>query len=169
MWTEVERRLPHWVRRLTGRFSRARRTVQAQITAVFCVFMAMLLLILNVYPVVSTRDAVIRDKEQSLTASASVVSSALAGLDSLNSENVNQVMEILDVTGVTRILITDDRNNVVYDTWAELIGSNAAGEFPVLDRAFSGTLEFQSDFTDQAFTSQTAAPVMVSGSVIGGV
>ena len=60
--------------------------MQAQITAVFCAFMVLLLVILNIYPVVSTRDAVIRDKEQSLTASASVISSALAGLDSLNSE-----------------------------------------------------------------------------------
>ena len=165
MWTELYNRLLTWKQGL----SRFRGTVPAQVTAVVCAFLALVLLVLNIYPVISTRDAVFRDKEQSMTATASVISSALAGLDSLTAENVNQVMEILDVTGLTRILITDARMTVVYDTWEELPGSNVAGGFPVLDMAFGGALEFRSDFAGDAFSSQAAAPVMVSGSVIGGV
>jgi len=144
--------------------------VRLQITAVFCAFTVLLLAVLNTYPVTSTRDAVIRDKEQSLTATAAVISSALSGLDSLNSENVNQVMDILDVTGVTRIFITNERCSVVYDTWGELVGSNVKGVYPALEQAMTGQVVFASDYIHkQAFSSAAAAPVMVGGTLIGSV
>lgn len=167
MWTEAY----HWcvkqVRRL-GDLPRPRGTVRMQITAVFCAFTVLLLAVLNTYPVTSTRDAVIRDKELSLTATAAVISSALAGLDSLNSENVNQVMEILDVTGVTRIFITNERGLVVYDTWGELVGSNVTGAYPALEQAMTGQVVFTSDYAHkQAFSSAAAVPVMVGGTLIG--
>lgn len=128
-----------------------------------------LLAVLNTYPVISTRNAVFLDKERSMSATAAVISSSLAGLDSLNSENVNQVMDILDISSMTRVFITDERKNVVYDTWGELIGSNVSGAYQELERAFEGKLKFRSDYEGEAFTSVAAAPVMVSGDIIGGV
>lgn len=148
---------------------RHRVTVQAQITAVFCAFTLLLLAVLNVYPVISTRDAVLADKEQSLTATVTVISSALSGLDSLNSENVNQVMEILDVSGATQILITNERKSVVYDTWGELVGANVSGLYPELELAYEGNIVFHPEYTKQAFSSVAAVPVMVNGDMIGGV
>lgn len=169
MWIELYDRCARRVRRLKA-LPRPRGTVRLQITAVFLAFTALLLAVLNTYPVTSTRDAVIRDKEQSLTATAAVISSALSGLDSLNSENVNQVMEILDVTGVTRIFITNERGSVVYDTWGELVGSNVTGVYPVLEQAMEGRMIFTSQYTHkQAFSSAASAPVIVGGTLIGSV
>lgn len=169
MWIDVYNWGIKQLRRLKT-VPRPRGTVRLQIMAVFCVFTVLLLAVLNTYPVTSTRDAVIRDKEQSLTATAAVISSALAGLDSLNSDNVNQVMEVLDVTGVTRIFITNERRSVVYDTWGELVGSNVTGSYPALEQAMLGKMVFTSEYAHkQAFSSAAAAPVMVSGTVIGSV
>ena len=166
MWIERNGR---WVQRLKA-LPWPRGTVRLQITVVFLAFTVLLLGVLNTYPVISTRDAVVRDKEQSLTATAAVISSALSGLDSLNSENVNQVMEILDVTGVTRIFITNERGSVVYDTWGELVGSNVTGAYPVLEQSMAGQMVFTSQYTHkQAFSSTAAAPVMVGGTLIGSV
>lgn len=169
MWIEIYNWCVKQVRRFRA-VPRPRGTVRLQITAVFCAFTILLLTVLNTYPVTSTRDAVIRDKEQSLTATAAVISSALAGLDSLNSENVNQVMEILDVSGVTRIFITNERCSVVYDTWGEMVGSNVAGAYPALENAMTGQMVFTSEYAHkQAFSSVAAVPVMVSGTIIGSV
>jgi len=166
LWIERNGR---WVQRLKA-LPWPRGTVRLQITVVFLAFTVLLLGVLNTYPVISTRDAVVRDKEQSLTATAAVISSALSGLDSLNSENVNQVMEILDVTGVTRIFITNERGSVVYDTWGELVGSNVTGAYPVLEQSMAGQMVFTSQYTHkQAFSSTAAAPVMVGGTLIGSV
>lgn len=162
MWTEKY----DWCARRLKTASWPRGTVRLQITAVFCAFALVLLAVLNTYPVISTRNAVIRDKEQSLPATAMVISSALAGLDSLNSENVNQVMEILDVSGMTRILITNERGAVVYDNWGETAGSSLPGQYPALTL---GKIEFSSSYTRHDFTSMAAAPVQVGGSIIGGV
>lgn len=168
MWIEIY----NWAFKQVNRLKTMplpRGTVRLQITAVFCTFTVLLLTVLNTYPVISTRNAVIWDKEQSLTATASVISSALTGLDTLNSENVNQVMDILDVTGVTRILITNERCTVVYDTWGEMVGSNVAGQFFELEEAMTGKIEFRSDYTKEVFSSIAAAPVMLGGELIGGV
>ena len=98
MWTEQKK--AQWAekkRQLMERVRTARGTVQFQLTAVYCAIVLLLLLILNIYPVISTRNVVFRDKERSMTASASVISSALTGLDTLTGENVAPVLEILDV------------------------------------------------------------------------
>ena len=166
MWTEIY----NWfLEKIKNRHWPPKITVRVQITAMFCAFTLLLLVLLNTYPVISTRNAVVRDKERSMTASAAMISSALAGLDSLNNENVNQVMEILDISGMTHIFITDERKNVVYDTWGELVGSNVSGVYPELERAFKGKMPFRSDYDKQAFTSVVSAPVMVSGEIIGSV
>ena len=170
MWTDGY----HWLRERKQRLQERglplpKSTVQLQITVVFSVFMALLLILLNTYPVTSTRDAVIKDKERSMTATVSVISSALAGLDSLTGENVGPVMDILDVAGADHILVTDTRQNVVYDTWGEMLGSNLNGAYPELEKALEGKLAFRSSYTGDSFSSQAAAPVMMAGEVIGGV
>ena len=170
MWTDGY----HWLRARKQRLQERglplpKSTVQLQITVVFSAFMALLLILLNTYPVTSTRDAVIKDKERSMTATVSVISSALAGLDSLTGENVVPVMYILDVAGADHILVTDTRQNVVYDTWGEMLGSNLNGAYPELEKALEGKLAFRSRYTGDSFSSQAAAPVMMAGEVIGGV
>ena len=170
MWTEQKK--AQWAekkRQLMERVRTARGTVQFQLTAVYCAIVLLLLLILNIYPVISTRNVVFRDKERSMTASASVISSALTGLDTLTGENVAPVLEILDVAGLDHVLITDERKNVVYDTWGEMMGSNVSGVYPELEQAFHGKMVFRSDYTEESFSSRAAAPVMVSGRVIGSV
>ena len=58
--------------------------MQSQMMVVFCGFI-ILLLIINTYPIVAMRDVVYADKEQSMTSTVSVVSSALSGLEQLTA------------------------------------------------------------------------------------
>ena len=50
--------------------------------------LAVLLVMLNVFPYVSTRDAVYQEKEKAMESQASTLASALTGLERPSEENV---------------------------------------------------------------------------------
>lgn len=144
-------------------------SVRTQMMVVFCVFIALLLLLINTYPVIAMRDVVFADKQQSMTSTASVVSSALSGLDVLTSENVEPVLELLNIGESNHILVTDERRIVIYDTWGESQGTNLSAVFGDMNKVFAGTLVFDATFNGNSFTSKVCAPVMVNGNIIGSV
>lgn len=144
-------------------------SVQKQIMLLFSVFVVLLLLLINTYPIIAIRNVVFTDKEQSMRSTVSVVSSALSGLDILTQDNVGPVLEQLNLTETTHILITDERKTVIYDTWGENIGTNLSATYQDLNTAFSGKLVFSSAYDRRGFTSQVCAPVMVGGNIIGSV
>lgn len=136
---------------------------------VFCGFIILLLLIINTYPIVAMRDVVYADKEQSMTSTVSVVSSALSGLEQLTAENVVTVIDLLNVSENNHILITNEQKTVIYDTWGENLGTNLSAIFDGMSRVFSGKIIFSSTFDTDSFTSEICAPVMVGDNVIGSV
>lgn len=168
MWTDLKKRGKQQLRLLAERFA-PKGSVQKQIMAVFFVFIALLLLLINTYPVIAMRNVVFSDKQQSMTSTATVVSSALSGLDVLTSENVQPVLELLNVSESNHILVTDERRIVIYDTWGESQGTSLSAVFSDLNTVFAGTLVFDSSFTGNEFISEVCAPVMVGGTVIGSV
>ena len=136
---------------------------------VFLCFILLLLLVINTYPIIAMRNVVYGDKEQSMSATVSVVSSALSGLDTLTAENVSSVIELLNVTESNHILITNERRTVIYDSWGESLGTNLSASFENLNRVFTGKLVFESKYNTDSFTSVVCAPVMVNGNIIGSV
>lgn len=143
--------------------------MQSQMMVVFCGFIILLLLIINTYPIVAMRDVVYADKEQSMTSTVSVVSSALSGLEQLTAENVVTVIDLLNVSENNHILITNEQKTVIYDTWGENLGTNLSAIFDGMSRVFSGKIIFSSTFDTDSFTSEICAPVMVGDNVIGSV
>ena len=136
---------------------------------VFLSFILLLLLVINTYPIVAMRNVVYGDKEQSMSATVSVVSSALSGLDTLTAENVGAVIELLNVTENNHILITNERRTVIYDSWGESLGTNLSASFDELSAVFGGKLIFESTYDTDSFTSVVCAPVMVNSNIIGSV
>lgn len=136
---------------------------------VFVSFILLLLLVINTYPVVAMRNVVYGDKEQSMSSTASVVSSALSGLDTLTAENVGTVIDLLNVTETNHILVTNERKIVIYDSWGESLGTNLTASFSDLNKVFTGKIIFESRYDTDCFSSQICAPVMVNGNIIGSV
>lgn len=154
---------------LLARFPSPGKSVRGQMMLVFLIFIALLLLVINTYPIVAMRNVVYGDKEQSMSATVSVVSSALSGLDTLTVENVGSVIELLNVTENNHILITNERRTVIYDSWGESLGTNLSASFDKLNTVFTGKLVFESTYDTDSFTSVVCAPVMVNGNIIGSV
>lgn len=138
--------------------------------AVFALLLAVLIAMVNSYPIIASRDLVLRSKKSTLQAQAAVMSSSLSALESLSAEGVEQVMELIDVMPLTRILVTDPAGLILYDSSAE---DNAVGRWALLREisdALAGNTVSSYAFSGGVFTSRAAMPVVsAAGSVLGSV
>ena len=144
-------------------------SVQFRFAVTFTVLVAILLTLINTYPTRASRDIVFAEKQSALTNRAAVVSSSLSLLDNLTPDNTRQVLALLDLRDLTRIVVTDSTGLAVYDSASE---NNIRGKYvlyPELVRALDGQAVFYSHYTNEAFLSRAAMPVMSSGKTVGAV
>ncbi|MER2236104.1 MAG: HAMP domain-containing protein, partial [Candidatus Limivicinus sp.] len=125
--------------------------------------LAVLLLLLNTYPITSSRDTVFQEKQSSLSSQVTVVASALSSLDRLSQDGVNDVLRFLDLSGFDRIVVVDEKGNVVYNDGQD------APALEDLHTALMGKSVFRSVFADSAFESSISVPVGNRSAVIGAV
>ena len=127
------------------------------------VIVVTLLLLLNTYPISSSRDMVFQEKRSSMSVQASVVSSALSSLDRLSREGVSDVFRFLDLSGFDRIVVIDNLGAVLYDDGRD------APELEDLIRALDGKSVFRSVFADAAFISSISVPIGTQNATTGAV
>jgi len=128
-----------------------------------------LLLLLNSYPMMESRNLVFYAKQSSLMGQALGVSQALGALDRLERDLIDPTMGFLDVQNLTRIVVTDETGVILYDT----VYRNEEAELDIISdglrQALAGYDVFYSRFTGGQFYSWGAAPVMSGDAVIGAV
>ena len=144
-------------------------SVQGKFVALFFLLLAVLLGLLNTYPVAVSRDLVFSSKESTLQNQAAVMSSSLSALKSLTGDSVEQVMELLDIISLTRIVVTDDSAKILYDTSETNPGVGSYALFSEIGIALSGEVVFHSYFNGVAFMSRAAIPVRNHGITLGAV
>ncbi|MCI8913423.1 MAG: HAMP domain-containing histidine kinase [Lawsonibacter sp.] len=143
----------------------------------YLVIFAVVLVLLNTYPVVASQDLLFTSKRDSLKSQTAVMASALMELESLSSDQVARVMNMLDSMGLTRILVTDPAGLVLYDSTQQSEEEEEPEEGPeyryALYRevvsALRGKDVFYSRYKDQVFTSTAAMPIVYRGMVIGSI
>lgn len=141
-------------------------SIRVQVMAFISGLLLILLLLLNTYPLTSSRDAVFLEKKSSLTGQATVVASALAGLDRLDGDSVSEVLRVLDISGFSRIAVVGADGCVQYDSAGETgVQTDIADILAALGRK----TVFRSDFTDSAFSSGLAMPISYQGAITGAV
>ena len=91
-------------------------SISFQFFSFIALLLVTLLVLLNIFPYVSTRDAVYMEKERAMESQASMLASALAGLEKPTEENVAEVLRMLDMQGFERVTITGRDGSAVYDT-----------------------------------------------------
>ena len=144
-------------------------SVQLKFALTYVALIVGLLLLLNSYPMMESRNLVFYAKQSSLMGQALGVSQALAAQDSLEREVVGQTMGFLDVQNLTRIVVTDEGGAILYDT---VYGSEGAAQSVISDdlrRALAGYDVFYSRFAGGQFYSWGAAPIMSGDQAIGAV
>ena len=134
--------------------------------AFIAAFLLALLLLLNTYPLISSRDTVFEEKRSSMSAQAALIASSLASLDRLSADGIREVLTVLDAGGFGRLLVTDESGHLLYDE-AAVEGSPDWQQD--VERALQGKTVFRSRFAGGAFSSSMAVPMSDKGSVTGAV
>ena len=138
-------------------------SIRFQFIAFITAILLVLLLLLNTYPLLSSRDAVFEEKRSSLSAQGATVASSLAGLDRLSRDSIAEVLRFLDVSGYSRIVVADAAGAICYDSGS---GGDAGED---IARALTGKTVFRSVFRDQAFASSFAMPMSAQGALTGAI
>ena len=117
------------------------RGIQFKYAVTYLLLIALVLLLLNTYPLLMAQNMVFRSKESSLKSQALAIATALGVSESLTAEGVEQAMSLLEELSATRILVTDG----------------------------AGLIVFRSEYRDGAFRSRSAVPVVYRGITLGAV
>ena len=121
----------------------------AFITAVLLIF----LVILNIFPLTSSRDLIFEEKRSAISGQAAVVASSLSGLDRLAPDSVREVLLLLDLGGYSRTVVTGEDGTVVYDDAGT---AGAVTDIADILTSLGGKSVFRSHFTSKAFSSSCA-------------
>lgn len=141
-------------------------SIRFQAFAFIAALLLILLVLLNTYPLISSRDLVFQEKKSSLSAQAAVIASSLSGLDRFEEKSVGEVVRLLDVQGLDRLIITDKDGTVLYDDGGTV---GVSTEIEDIRTALDGKTAYRSAFADAAFASSYAMPVMRENTSAGAV
>lgn len=141
------------------------RSLRIQFTAFTAALLVILLIMLNTFPITSSRDRVFEEKRRSLSNQASVMASSLANLDSPTRDSISDVLALLDITGFARTVVVDAGGALLYDDGAAASDSESGD----IAAALSGQTVFRSLFANGAFSSCFAMPMANQGETVGAV
>jgi len=143
--------------------------VQLKFALTYVTLIVGLLLLLNTYPMMESRNLVFYAKQSSLMGQTLMVSEALGGGERLERGAIGQTMGHLPVHDFARIVVADAEGLILYDT---AHGEDGLQTYALFDRAIEaldGYEVFFSRFADGSFYSWGAVPIMSGDAVIGAV
>ena len=141
-------------------------SIRIQLISFIAAVLVVFLVMLNFYPITSSRDLIFEEKKSAISSQAATVASSLSGLDRLSGESVREVLQLLDLSGYSRTVVTADDGTVLYDDGGA-VGA-VTDNRDILD-SLGGKCVFRSRFDEICFSSSYAMPVSGRGSTIGAV
>lgn len=142
------------------------RSIRFQLMAFITVLLLALLLLLNIYPITSSRDRVFEEKKTYLKSQASVVTSSLASLERRDQDSIQDVLNLLDIYGFSRVAVTDAEGTVLYDSNGK---TGVRTSLEDVFTALTGKTVFKSEFAGEAFQSCCTMPIYGQGGTLGAV
>lgn len=144
-------------------------SLQSKFSFSYIAIILAVLILMNTYPLITSENLTFRSKQSSLQGSVSVMVTALSGLEELSEENVADAMTLVEETGISRILVTDASGRVLYDTRETDGAIGRYAFYTELVQALRGEDTFFVEFSEDAFKSRAASPVVYHSQIIGAV
>lgn len=138
-------------------------SIRFRIMCFLAVLLVVLLVLLNTYPVILTRDAVFQEKHSAMSSQSMLLAASLTGLDQLNRAAIAEVLIFLDLTGYDRVAVVDRQGEVLYDSGGTPL------DMEDIRRALAGEIVFRSRFSGEAFLSSLAMPLGEENDLTGAV
>jgi len=145
------------------------RSIQTKYALTYILVVAVIILVMNTYPLLMAQNMVFTSKESSLKRQALAIGSAIAVSEKLTEEGVEQAMTMLEDLQVTRVLVTDAAARILFDSSTL---DNRQGDYALMDEvlgALRGKDEFRSEYRGGAFRSRAAVPMIYRGVTLGAV
>ncbi len=148
---------------MKGRFV----SIKAKFLLTYISLIAVVIVILNTYPVIISRDLVFISKENTIGSQTVQISTSLEALDRISPDTVSRVMSMLELRGLSSVVILNADHDELYR-----VGRNAEGydeniSYELLELAMEGRDEFRALFSDGAFKSYAIAPIMTDDMLNG--
>ena len=143
-------------------------SVQLKFALTYVALIMGLLLLLNTYPLIVSRELIFDAKEAALTDQAVEISRALSIGDRLEEELVDQVIYQFDIGGLDRLVVTDGEGIILYDTEGRASLGQPA-ELEDLTTALGGFNVFRYEYAEGSFHTWIARPIRSGEDIIGGV
>lgn len=127
------------------------------------------LLFLNFYTAGTSRQLFCKSKETAMIERCHLAAGELADLEVFSTSTVSNAFSRMGSQSLSRILVTNQSGQVIYDSQEEnsAVGKNAL--FPVIVYALRGNDVFSWQFQNRAMYSQAATPIYAYGTLIGAV
>ncbi|MBQ3211349.1 MAG: HAMP domain-containing histidine kinase [Oscillospiraceae bacterium] len=142
------------------------RSIRFKLIAFMTALLLLLLLILNTYPISTSRDRVFEEKKNALTSQTVVVASSLSSLETPTADSIHDVLLLLDISGYMRTVVVNSDAVVLYDDKGS---PGSLTDIDSLHTALNGNTVFRSSFEGGAFTSSCAVPMYSQGKTVGAV
>ena len=140
------------------------KSLRVQFFSFLAVLLIVLLLMLNIFPITSSRDTVFQEKESSISGQAAILAASLAKLDEPDQASVGEVLRLLNISGFERTVVVDTRGQTLYYTYGT---SAPESEEKDLNTALSGKTVFRSKYDGDSFLSSYAIPISRQGAISG--
>ena len=139
-------------------------SIRTQFISFITALLLVLLLLLNTYPLISSRDAIFEEKRSSMTGQAATVASSLSALERRDPENIAEVLRYLDLSAYSRVLICDMEGRVLYDDGGSV---GTVTDLEDVLTCLQGKTVFRSNFSQEAFHSSLSMPLSAQGALTG--
>lgn len=154
--------------------------LQVKYAMSYLAILAVVLVLLNTYPLIASQDLLFSSKRDSLKNQSAVMSSALMELETLTPDQVTRVMNLLDNVEMERIIVTDASGLILYDSLIQSAEGKTPSDpdaspafqyalFQEVVFALQGNDVFYSQYQDGVFRSTAASPIIYRGMTIGSI
>lgn len=140
-------------------------STQFRYAMTYVVITFVVLLILNIYCSSTCQRLFYQSKEASMIEKCQLASDEIATLDVLNPTTVNAIVNQMESLKITRLLVTDQAGNALYDSSGTAVGTYVL--FPEILTAIAGNDVFSWGYHNGAMDSRAATPVVYNGTVVG--
>ncbi len=140
---------------------------QIKIALSYLAVIAVILILLNTYPVFVSQSLVFQYKRSTMNSHAYMMTSTLSGFEHLPADRISNIMKAVDDRSTYRVIVCNDEGLIIYDN-SELdssVGKTAL--FFEIATALTGSDAFFSRFEGESFESRLGIPIMSKGTVTG--
>ncbi|MGM9521384.1 MAG: sensor histidine kinase [Oscillospiraceae bacterium] len=144
-------------------------SIRTKFLLTYISLIAVVIVILNTYPVIISRNLVFISKCNTIKSQAIQIGTSIEVLERVTPDTVSHVMNMLETSGISRITVVNADYDELYSDSTGDGGYEESVSYNLISKALLGSDEFVSYFEGGAFKSYSAAPLMTDGHIIGAV